>query len=426
MRQARRDMPHYDWIWGHPPPLLKRHSEVKHALLRNYLVEYFLTLVSMPHQDRIRLTIVDGFCGGGLYVNEAGQEVPGSPLVILESIREAEALINTRQERRKPLHIDVELICIDDCPHTLDYLRRLLCERNYGDAIASERIRLVEGQFADHCSSAIQRAHDRSRISGRALFILDQYGYSAVPMHCLRDIFSRLKHAEVVLTFYIDALISYLNEKNLAAFEHTTGIRGGMTAAEIDDLKKSPRWRVHLQSSLYQSLTGQCSAQFYTPFFVRPERGHGDFWLLHLSQHWKARDVMATTHWAHHNHFAHYGRAGFHMFSTGYISKFDDEDKLQAGFDFSEVAALVSRDAMLEQIPAMLFEVSEGMTFEQFFLKLINTTPATRNMVESAILALNQGGEIQVVDEGGEVSRARVRLKPDHVLRLPRQTSFLF
>lgn len=103
-------MPHYDWIWGAPPPLLKRHSEVKHALLRSYLVDYFLTLVPLPQQEKIQLTIVDGFCGGGLYHNESDQEVPGSPIVILESIREAEALVNMRQERRKPIQIDVELI----------------------------------------------------------------------------------------------------------------------------------------------------------------------------------------------------------------------------------------------------------------------------------------------------------------------------
>lgn len=419
-------MPHYDWIWGNSPPLLKRHSEVKHALLRNYLVDYFLTLVSMPQQDKIQLTIVDGFCGGGLYRNESGQEVPGSPLVILDAIREAEVLVNVRQERRKPIKIDVELICIDDCSYALDYLGRVLDERGYGGAVATGIIKLIKGKFADHCGAAIQRARDRSPRSGRGLFVLDQYGYSAVPMDCLRDIFAKLKHAEVILTFYIDSLISYLNEKNLADFELSSGIRSSVRAAELDEIKQSPRWRVQLQSSLYQSLTNQCSAQFYTPFFIRPERGHGDFWLLHLSQHWKARDVMATTHWQHHNHFAHYGKAGFHMFSTGYIGKIDDENRLQMGFDFSEVAATISKEAMMAQIPAMLFEGAEGVTFEQFFLRLINTTPATRSMVEATLLELHQSGEIIVVDSAGDTSKARVKLKADHVLRLPSQRSFSF
>jgi three-Cys-motif partner protein len=417
-------MSHYSWIWGSPPPLLKRHSEVKHALLRNYLVDYFLTLVSLPQQDKIQLTIVDGFCGGGLYINEDGQEVLGSPLIIIEAISEAEKLVNLRQNRRKPILIDVELICIDASKQSLDYLGRLLEERGHGAALAGGKVRLVPGEFAAHCGAAIQRCHDRSPRSGRALFVLDQYGYSDVPMQCLRDIFVKLKYAEVILTFYIDTLINYLNAANLAAFQKATGIRTSLRASEIDEIKQSPRWRVLLQSSLYQNLTDQCAAQFYTPFFIRPERGHGDFWLLHLSQHWKARDVMASTHWQHHNHFSHYGDAGFHMFSTGYISKIDDEHKLQAGFDFSEVAATVSKETMMEQIPAMLFDGAEGMTFEQFFLKLINTTPATRDMVEATLLELHQCGEIVVVDESGDPSRARINLKDNHVLRLPSQRSF--
>jgi len=419
-------MSHYTWNWGSPPPLLKRHSEVKHALLRNYLVDYFLTLVPLPQQDKIQLTIVDGFCGGGLYLNEDGLEVLGSPLIILEAIREAEAAVNLRQNRRKPIHIDVELICIDSSKSSLDYLRRLLVDRGYGEPLKNNQIRLIKGEFAEHCTQTIQRCHDRSRRSGRALFVLDQYGYSDVPMHCLHEIFAKLKFAEVILTFYIDSLINYLNEKNLASFEQATGISSSMRASDIDEIKQSPRWRVHLQSSLYKNLTDKCSAQFFTPFFIRPERGHGDFWLLHLSQHWKARDVMATTHWQHHNHFSHYGDAGFHMFSTGYISKIDDEHKLQAGFDFSEVAEAVSKEKMMAQIPAMLFAGADGMSFEQFFLRLINTTPATREMVEATLLELHQGGEIVVRDESGDPSKARVKLKSHHILQLPTQRSFSF
>ena len=37
---------HYDWVWGGALPTLLRHSTVKHSLLRDYLVDYFLTLVA--------------------------------------------------------------------------------------------------------------------------------------------------------------------------------------------------------------------------------------------------------------------------------------------------------------------------------------------------------------------------------------------
>lgn len=39
-------------------------------------------------------------------------------------------------------------------------------------------------------------------------------------------------------------------------------------------------------------------------------------------------------------------------------------------------------------------------------------------MVEATLLELHQGGEIVVVDESGDPSRARVSPKNNHVLRL--------
>ncbi|KMW45709.1 hypothetical protein AC240_19800 [Ralstonia sp. MD27] len=60
---------------------------------------------------------------------------------------------------------------------------------------------------------------------------------------------------------------------------------------------------------------------------------------------------------------------------------------------------------MIERISAMSFNGAEGMAFEQFFLKRLNTTRATRDMLEATLLELHQGGEIVVVDESGAPPR---------------------
>jgi len=38
---------------------------------------------------------------------------------------------------------------------------------------------------------------------------------------------------------------------------------------------------VALQATLYEDVTRASAAKFHTPFFIRPEQGFGDFWLLH-------------------------------------------------------------------------------------------------------------------------------------------------
>ncbi|AMR80627.1 three-Cys-motif partner protein TcmP [Cupriavidus nantongensis] len=417
---------HYDWEPGSPAPVIRRHSEVKHAILRSYLVDYFLTLVASPAQDRIRLTIVDGFCGGGCYQNSSGKKVPGSPIVILEAMREAQVRIMDLQQRRKNIDIDVELICIDESAAAIEYLRYELEAMGYGNELKAGRIRTITGTFKDLAPTVIARAKDRSRRSGRAIFVLDQYGYKAVPRSVLASIFDTLHHAEVILTFNVDSLINYLSPGTLAAFERTTGFTGAVSAADLDRSIRSPGWRVHIQSSLYANITTTSGASFFTPFFIRPERGHGDFWLLHLSRHWKARDVMATAHWRHHNHFGHYGLPGFGMLHTGYAAKLNPENSLQAAFEFDDLAKLASNNAMLSQIPSMLAKYPDGIPFGAFFLENINTTPATRKMVQDSILELVRGKEVHVFGETGQKLNVRTDLRDAHILRLPSQKSFQF
>jgi len=424
--QRRMSINHYKWSWGASLPELLRHSEVKHALLRDYLVDYFLTVVSTPRQDKVQLTIVDGFCGGGRYRSEAGKDAPGSPIVILQAIEEAKARVMHEQQRRKDIDFDVKLICIDVDPSAVEHLRRVLEEQGYGAQLRSGAIETMVGDFAGLADTVVAEVLRRSPKAGRSLFVLDQYGYDKVPLNALRQIFGRLKQPEVILTFNVDALINFLNGKNLRDFERKTGVIGAVSAADMDKAQRGPAWRRRVQANLYQRLTEGSGATFFTPFFVRPEQGHGDFWLLHLSRHWKARDVMASTHWRHHNHFVHYGAPGFDMFSTGYAASIDDEASPQAAFEFDDIASVSSLGAMLEQIPRVLAQRRDGVRFRDFFVERVNTTPATEAMVEQAVLRLVREREIQVVGDNGSLRHVRKALKEDHVLRLADQRAIVF
>jgi len=416
---------HYRWTVGGPLPLLLRHSEVKHSLLRDYLVDYFLTLFVSPGQDLIQLTIVDGFCGGGRYLNESNTVVPGSPLVILQSIQEAESLLHHTHQLKKPLKFDVELICVDEDPSAIEHLRWVLTDEGYESKIRDGSIKFLTGDYLAHSSEILEEVKKRSPRAGRAVYVLDQYGYDQVPASALKAIFGALKRPEVLLTFNVDALINFLSEKNLRDFERKTEFFGELSAAYLDKEKRTPIWRREVQANLFQRIIDQSGARFFTPFFIRPERGHGDFWLVHLSSHWKARDVMTTTHWKHHNHFVHYGGAGFDMMSTGYAARADDTNRVQSAFEFDDIAAKRSEADMLVQIPESLARSRDGISFADFFLQRINSTPATEEMVERAILHLVHEKHIEVVGADGSKRNVRTSLQKDHILRLPLQKTFL-
>ena len=82
-------------------------------------------------------------------------------------------------------------------------------------------------------------------------------------------------------------------------------------------------------------------ARHFTPFFIRNRGGHGDYWLIHMSQHHRARDVMTEVHWANNNYFIHYGGAGLDMFQMVGYDPVHDASYLQQsplGFEFDDVA----------------------------------------------------------------------------------------
>ena len=112
--------------------------------------------------------------------------------------------------------------------------------RGYSPRVGKE-IELIQGDWIKHLEMII--GFIKRRAGGeRALFILDQCGYSDVPLHAVGEILRRVDKAEVILTFATDFLIDYLSD----AYEASPGIvRAGIEVERIlSKMDKSrPEWR---------------------------------------------------------------------------------------------------------------------------------------------------------------------------------------
>jgi three-Cys-motif partner protein len=200
------------------------------------------------------------------------------------------------------------------------HLDKVLREAGYGDRIGNG-IYIDHARFQDKADAIIEFIKKKSPKNGRSIFALDQYGYKEVPTHLLRKIFDALPSAEVILTFGVDSFMNFASDgdqvKDLLDGLGIPDIFGGRS---VEEIKSSDRdWRLFLQSTLYRRLVENCGARHFTPFFIRNRGGHGDYWLIHMSQHHRARDVMTEVHWANNNYFIHYGGAGLDMFQmVGY------------------------------------------------------------------------------------------------------------
>ncbi len=416
---------HYNWRNG--PADIEQHSIAKHEVLRAYLARYFETLAGYPHHDRFRLTLVDGFAGGGEYVHKNTKElILGSPFVCLEAVQDAEIKLNIG--RKKPLILDVQYFFVEKDREAHRYLEHSLRTRGYGEKIG-QSIHLRKAAFQGEADGIIAAVKARSPRSGRAIFVLDQYGYKDVPGPLIQRIFNELPGAEVVLTFAVDSLITYANDGTITAeLLRKLGLDGVFGGRTISEIRESDReWRLLIQSVLYKGLIERCGAKHYTPFFIRNPRGHGDYWLIHMSQHPRARDVMTEVHWGHHNHFIHYGGAGLQMFQmVGYDpdsdSDFAGQDRL--GFEFDSVARDQSIAALMEQLPARIYANSEGVSFEELFDSTCNQTPATAELYKAALANLIGEKVILATGRNGGVRRSAKSIQAGDRLSAPRQRDF--
>ncbi|MCB1918641.1 MAG: three-Cys-motif partner protein TcmP [Candidatus Competibacteraceae bacterium] len=412
----------YDW--NHGPALIQQHSIAKHRILQTYLAAYFQTLISSPYQESLKLTLIDGFAGGGMYVHSRKKDiVKGSPLIFLDSAREAEFLIN--KDRIKPIKFLIDYFFIEAERPAYTHLDKVLREAGHGSRIGNE-IHLRHARFQDEIDSIITFIRNKTPQNGRSIFVLDQYGYKEVPTQLIRRIFTHLPSAEVILTFGVDSFLNYATDSDLTqALLDGIGIPDVLQGRSISEIKSSERhWRLFIQSALYRNLVDHCGAKYYTPFFIRNQKGHGDYWLIHLSQHHKARDVMTEVHWKHNNHFIHYGGSGLDMFQMlGYNPDYDAVSLGQSalGFEFDDVARRSSVTALMEQIPRRIYANDEGLSFGVLFATTCNGSPASAQIYREAISTLLEEKVIEVFSKDRVKRRSAYQIKLNDQMMAPPQ-----
>ena len=127
--------------------------------------------------DHLALTVVDGFAGGNVYIDEMGQEIPGSPSIIMSAIRKAEFLAS--EKRTKGFKIKDDYFFIEKGKEAFCSLELTLKLSEYAGRVG-KNIYLINDDFASHSARIIDFVTAKSR-SGRAIFVLDQCGYDKVP-----------------------------------------------------------------------------------------------------------------------------------------------------------------------------------------------------------------------------------------------------
>lgn len=417
----------FDWNDWHTKgfPVLETHSQAKLEILREYLIDYITIYCSglPPGAPKFPLYIVDGFCGGGVY--EEGQV--GSPLVILQAIREAEFKVN--QTRVNQISIDAKYIFIDDSEGAIDSLEQQLKNYGYGAQIG-KTIHLRQNKFEDEYSTVCQQlASVHKRGGARVLFFLDQCGYSQVRPQMIKDISQRLPNAEFIVNFAVTWLSDFLNEDEGAKkLLVATGLDGVINFSDLVRKRNmEPRtswaWTVESEVSIaYQLLSGM---PYFSPFYISPKDNHRGYWLLHLAPHPKARQAMVAVHWRQANRIRHFGKSGTEILA--YKAEEDENVYLQ-GVTFDRYEKTNVHKKLYQELPKILEnKFTEGVSFNDMLADICNYTNADQGILSESIIKLFEEGDIKITGRnGGKKRKGAISINGSDILFPQDQQRFHF
>lgn len=402
----------FKWHPDESPPQIEDHSKAKLSVLRRYLRLYFDRLNANPNREVFKVDLVDGFAGGGTF-RDHGQIVSGTPLIMLEELQAAEERLNLN--RNKQLIFDCSCYFVElESAHS-EHLRNVLTERGY--TVDDSKIILRNNSFKYEIDDIIANIQRRQPLAGRAIFLLDQTGFSQVELALVRRIFEELPAAEVILTFAADALINHLTSspalvKAVAPLE--------LLERDLHQLVENHSGvggRALIQRTLRDHIRTITGAAFDTPFFVVPRGSRRALWFIHLSQHPTARDVMMRIHWETQNTFQHYGRGDFRMLGWDAL-----ESESLSLFHFEELDIPVLHDQLLETMPNKLFGLASEypISITEMRIALANETAARFSDLDDVVLRLFREGELQILTPDDKLrSRTLKTLKPTDRIAFP-------
>ena len=315
---------------------------------------------------------------------------------------------------------------------SFDYLNHLLRARLPASRFGND-IELFNGRFQAHVGSII--ADIKNRAGGeRAIFLLDQYAYDQISGTLLRSIFSQVKGAEIILTFAVDSLISFLADNEASRKKLTDmGLEKYVDWESLEALRSAPAavWRSAIQRNLAKGLIEASGAKHFTIFYITPMGNTTwTYWLIHLSNSFKARDVMMELHWQSANHFSHYLEPD--IFTLGYQANQDKtatkQDALDLGeaYHFDALAASRCNAGLTEKLVPAIYDSSAPTIFAQLLDTVGSCTPATASMIRDSLDPAIRCGDIKARSPDGVTRTKGSSVQPGDILEPSSQVPLFF
>ena len=179
------------WTPDGQMPDIEPYTKIKHELLESYLCDWVETIVGNRfYTPNPKVTIVDGFSGGGIYKDGEGTW-EGSPIRIIRAIEKGWEIV---KERKPYQSLDIAYLFVDRRPEHIQCLENQIRKHGYGHLLNDGTCVTRIGHFEDHLGECLQWVKSRG---GHSFFFLDPFGSVDLPM--MANAILSLGRSEVLL-----------------------------------------------------------------------------------------------------------------------------------------------------------------------------------------------------------------------------------
>ena len=399
-------------------PTVEAHTMARHSVTEDYLKDWVATLCGNNMAKTRKITIVDGFCGGGMYLDKNNERYLGSPFRIINSIEAG--LKTVRQEKSKPDFIlDAEFIFIDNQKEHIQCLKKFIRE------IAPELYRenpdkfiFIHDEFEKVADKIIADIKTRNCAS---MFILDPTGYTDVSMETVRNIIS-LNKSEILYTFMVEYVSRFIELRNkpshMNAFNRVLECEGFFDELDLDNLKSQAQ-QGYIRNETLRLFRNRGKACYVYSFALIPILNQVQYYLIHLASNAPAQRVIKNSLWRH-NNIDLQMQFRFGVYGLGFRSPnfYEQNGSL---FDIKEGNIKASIECLSDSLIPIIRSHIDGIRFDELHDTTMELNPSTKSHYEEFISEQREYGELDVLREG-KSTRART-LKKDDVIIRPRQST---
>lgn len=392
----------YDWAAdGSELPSIEPYAKAKHLVLQEYVKNWIEVICGHGKHSKTTVTLVDGFCGGGLYKD--GQQLwEGSPLRMIRMVEEG---IKNVKERKYQHELDAKFIFIDDNIEHTDCLRLQLKEAGLGHYLYSGKCEIVTDEFAKCLGKCIDEVKTRK---GYSFFFLDPFGLEVYPA-IVRQIIS-LGKSEILFTHMLSGLVRILSDRDEKYRKIFQDFEADEYYRNMPPKKEFLKRQAYLRNQGMLLYRQEGSVRHAWTFAIMKDLKTVYYYLIHLSSNPTALDVMKKTLWKYNNleYQFHYGVYGLGFRELEYY------DKNLTIYKIEEENIRTCLENLNEQLMPILSQNEDGILFQEIFEMTIDENPATSDQYMKLFHQLRIEKEIKVIRDG-KITMAK-QMRPGDII----------